>query len=298
MISLPQPRLALTYAFCRMQLPAVFLSWDAFGDHAHRTFDLFIRKAKESLDGSAYLDRLYAVDWYLCCACLEGEKPAWEVLFAARTGRSDCLLIDALRARASRLFPGNEERQDSAVTEFWGDLIISETDGKPGLLARYDGQRPLVPWLLVAFVNRHLSVFRKKGDVLTMPDEEVAVALPGPTDSRWHEAFVTAASEWLSTLKEEELLILGLRWRYRLTQREVAQLLGIHEGNVTRRFQGLRDRCVKQIGESLVQQGWTGDNVADFVLIEMGTVLTDDPRLSADHVGSLLRARGKELPSG
>ena len=34
----------------------------------------------------------------LASACLEGNQRAWESLFAAKAGRSDCLLMDALRA--------------------------------------------------------------------------------------------------------------------------------------------------------------------------------------------------------
>ena len=51
------------------------------------------------------------------------------MLFNARTGRSDCLLVDALRARAVRLYPRDEEKQDTAVTEFWSNLIAPESRG-------------------------------------------------------------------------------------------------------------------------------------------------------------------------
>ena len=59
---------------------------------------------------------------------------AWDRLFAARAGRTDCLLVDALRARAVRLYPRDEERQDSAVTEFWSHLLVSETPGSVPVL--------------------------------------------------------------------------------------------------------------------------------------------------------------------
>ena len=47
-----------------------------------------------------YLASLHALDWHVACACLEGSPQAWEQLFAARAGRSDCLLVDALRLGA------------------------------------------------------------------------------------------------------------------------------------------------------------------------------------------------------
>jgi hypothetical protein len=97
-------------------------------------------------------------------------------------------------------------------------------------------------------------------------------------------------------LSDEEVLLLGLRLRYRLSQREVAHVIGIHEGNVTRRTDKLRDRCLKEIGDKLLAQGWTGDDLQEFILTEMGAILLDDPRLSADRLASLLAEKGLKLP--
>jgi len=46
----------------------------------------------------------------------------------------------------------------------------------------------------------------------------------------------------------------------------------------------------------LLGEGWAGDDLEGFVLTELGSLLTDDPRLSADHLSRLLAARGKDLP--
>src|SRR4029078_12162744 len=102
-----------------------------------RTYSLFRDKVDAAATWPAYLDHLYPVDWFLASACIAGDGRAWEALcaavlggcaraweplFAAGAGRSDCLLLDALRARAVRLYPRDEERQDSAVSEFWSHL--------------------------------------------------------------------------------------------------------------------------------------------------------------------------------
>lgn len=285
----------LLYHFCRMQLPGVRLSPDTFGKHLQRTFELY--RAKEpNVTLQAYLDGLYAVDWYICCGCLEGQTSAWERLFASRTGRTDCLLVDALRARAVRLYPRDEEKQDSAVSEFWSHLIVSETPGSVPVLARYDGQRPLTPWLIRVFQNWHLSKLRARPEEVALPEEEIGLPLPAQTEDRWHESFVQAARDWLGQLPDDDLLLLGLRLRYRMSQREVAKLFGIHEGNVTRRTDKLRDRALNQIGEALVEQGWTGDDLHGFVLTEMAAVLLDDPRLAADRLATLLARRGQKPP--
>jgi hypothetical protein len=293
-------RVALLYHFIRLQLPAVRLPEPAFRGHLDRTFRLFVPKAAGPVTWAGYLEGLYAVDWAVCVGCLERQQSAWEILFAARTGRSDCLLVDALRARAVRLYPRDEERQDTAVTEFWGNLIAAESDTGLPVLARYDGQRPLAPWLIRVFQNWHLSKLRHHAGPVSLPDDEIAMPLDaGPKSEaapRWHESFVLAARDWLGTLTDDERLLLGLRWRYRLSQREAAKFFDLNEGTLTRRTDKLRDRALEQIGSRLLAEGWTGDDLEGFVLTELGALLTDDPRLSADQLGRLLAARGKALP--
>src|SRR5262245_45165112 len=163
---------ALLYHFCRLQLAPVALTAAAFERHLQRTFDLYRAKAGDTAAWPAYLESLHALDWFLCCACLEGDARAWERLFAARASRADCLLVDALRARAVRLYPRDEERQDSAVAEFWSHLLVSETPGSVPVLARYDGQRPLIPWLIRVFQNWHISQLRHRHDTQALPEDD------------------------------------------------------------------------------------------------------------------------------
>jgi RNA polymerase sigma factor (sigma-70 family) len=292
----PPARLSLAYHLCRLNVPAVDLPRDRFAEHLVRTFNLYRPKVTEPLTWPAYLDSLYLFDWAVCIGCLEGQEPAWELLFAARTGRSDSLLVDALRARACRLFPRDEERQDTAVNEFWSGLLVPEHEGSPPTLARYDGQRPLAPWLIRVFQNLHLSRLRQSSGTIALPDDDLAMPLPAPPPehTRWHEAFVAAARDWLDGASDQERLILGLRWRYKMSQREAANLLGVHEGTVSRQTDKLRDRALEQIGGRLVNEGWTGDDLESFILTELGGVLTDDPRLTADALGALLKAKGKQ----
>ncbi len=293
---------ALLYHFCRLRTPAVPLPLEVFAGHLERGFGLYRAKrarAGETVSWDGFLANLYALDWFLACACLEGDTRAWECLFASRASRSDCLLVDALRLRAVRLFPRNEERQEQAVTDFWGFLLAGERDGSLPVLARYDGQRPLVPWLIRVFQNKHLSDLRQEQGMQALPDEGLEEKdLPFPAqEERWHEEFRHAARDWLAGLTDQEVLILGLRLRYRLSQREVAAVLGIHEGNVSRQTARLRDHCLEQIGKHLRELGWTGDDLGEYVLKEMDSLLLDEPRLSADRLAALLAARGRRVPS-
>jgi RNA polymerase sigma factor (sigma-70 family) len=290
----PELLALLLYHFCRLRLPAVSLSATAFARHLERAFDLYRAKVgSEAPPREIYLESLHGPDSFLAWACLEGDARAWEALFAARVNRSEALLVDALRARAVRLFPRDSERQDEAVAEFWGFLLTGEREGATPVLARYDGQRPLVPWLIRVFQNRHLSELRHGPGAAPLPEDEPDVRGPDlpSSDARWHEEFRTAAHEWLSGLPEQEVLLLGLRLRYRLSQREAANVLGIHEGNVSRQTARLRDQCLEQIGRHLQEQGWTGDDLSGFILTEMDGLLLDEPRLSADRLAALLSAR-------
>jgi hypothetical protein len=291
----------LLYNFIRLQLPSIRIPELKFLAHLERSFRIFLPKNTGPVPWSAFLEGLYAVDWAVCVGCLEGQNPAWEILFNARTGRSDCLLVDALRARAVRLYPRDEERQDTAVTEFWSNLIAPESEDSLPVLARYDGHRPLAPWLIRVFQNWHLSKLRQSSGVSALPDDDYAVPMdpvPAVADpgGRWHEVFVQAARDWLGAIDDDDRLLLGLRWRYRMSQREAAKLFELNEGTLTRRTDKLRERALEQIGSKLVDEGWLGEDMEGFILTELGTLLTDDPRLAADNLGRILAAKGKKLP--
>ena len=64
-----------------------------------------------------------------------------------------------------------------------------------------------------------------------------------------------AARDWLGSIDDEERLLLGLRWRYRMSQREAAKLFGLNEGTLTRRTDKLRDRALEQIGAKTRRRG-------------------------------------------
>jgi RNA polymerase sigma factor (sigma-70 family) len=280
-------------------MPAVDLPRERCMEHLQRTYVLFQKKTETPVSWEAYLDQLYPLDWFLASACLENNRHAWEQLFASRAGRSDCLLMDALTARAARLYPRDEERQDTAVADFWGHLCVAETEGSVPVMARFDGQRPLVPWLIRVFQNWHISQLRKHPHAQALPDDDLAMPMPhgGEIEPRWREVFADAARAWLTKLDEEELLLLGLRIRYRLSQREVAQLLKVHEGTISRRTDHLRDQCLEYLAKELTDAGWTGDDVFELVRTEMIGLLLDDARLSVDALAQILAKKGKKIPA-
>ncbi len=289
----------VVYHYCRLQLPAVRLDRPHYDAHLRRMFELY-RGKSPAATWEHFIETLHPLDAFLCAACLENDSRAWEALFAARAGRADRLLVDALRARAVRLFPRDEERRENSVAEFWGHLIVSETPGSVPVLRRYDGQRPLVPWLIRVFQNWLISALRGRDTRTDLLADDDLVPDPDPpaiSEARWHEVFCDAARTWLAALPDQELLLLGLRLRYNLSQRHVADLLGKHEGTISRQITEVQKNCFAVIEEQMTAAGWSGDDLSSFVRSEMAALLTDEPRLSADHLAHILAAKGKALPA-
>ncbi len=288
-------RLPLLYHYCRLQRPGLQLNYQQFQSHLQRMYER-ARQMQPTLDWHSFLSQWQALDGFLAAACMEKLEAAWEQLFSAKVGRADRLLIDALRARAARLYPRHEYEQESVVNDFWGQLLVPPVEGSLPILARYDGLRPLVPWLLRVFQNRNISRLRSPGHhhASLSDDDHLEAADPheAQTTSVWHDLFRDAARDWLSSLTDHELILLGLRWRYQLSQREVAHLLKVHEGTLSRQMEKLRERCVTEIQQQLEQQGYTEDDIQSFILSEMASILLDDSRLSLANLGKKLKQLG------
>jgi len=303
-LPIPEPtvaevvRMRVACITARMQLPQVAVTETILMKRLRAAFELYAAKAPTAPTWADFLMDFYTLDWLVAVGCLERVNAAWELLFQARTGRSDCLLVDALRARACRLYPRDEEKRENAVSEFWSRLLAADTAHGSAVLERYDGKRPLAPWLIRVFQNWHLSQLRSSSHIVSLTDGDYALPLPATTaaESRWHEVFLEAGREWLQELPESERLLLGLRWRYKLSQRDAAVLLKVHEGTVSRRTDKLRDTALERIGDRLTDQGWTGDDLNGFILTEMGNLLLDEPSLSAEALRRSLQAQGIAAP--
>jgi len=81
-----------------------------------------------------------------------------------------------------------------------------------------------------------------------------------------------------------------------MSQREVATLLGVHEGTISGRTTSFGIMPCKRLG-IVSSRGVDRDDLEQFVLTELGGVLTDDPRLSAEELRRLLSAKGKSVPA-
>lgn len=299
---LPDARALSLYWFARLRLPRVALPADAFARHLDRAFAYAAtprgtpeeRAAFTPPSAHHFLERVYPLDGYLAFACLENDKSAWETLFATRT-QGEGLLYESLNRAAREFYPRDEGARDEAVASFWGGLLVSDADGRPAPLARYDALRPLVPWLITVFRNDNLTLIRRQSTrrkhyapmdpEAPLPAETRAV---DRAERPWFEAYRKAASEWLDGLTPDQLLLLGLRWTCRLDQREIAKLIGKHEGTVSRRFDQLSKAESEAVRGALERVGWDGEDVGEFRDVEMIDALQSDERLSLASVRRLL----------
>jgi len=286
----------LLYHFCRLRMPGIALPLGSFQRRLHQAYERHgnqCRHKGQPASWKDFLDNLHALDLFLASACLDNHKQAWEQLWALRASRTDSVLVDSLRRRAIRLLPRNAERQEEAVLDFWGYLLAGEKEGSTPILARYDGQRPLAPWLIRVFQNKILSDLRREQDLEPLPQDDVferEFPLPASGEDRWYHEFREAAREWLSGLSDQHMLLIGLRWRYKESQREVAKVLNIHEGNVTRRMTSLSEDFQTRVAGRLRELGWEGEDndLQSYIHKEMQSLLLDEPRLALDQLASLL----------
>lgn len=286
------PAVGLLFHYCRFQRPRMPIARSVYERRLQHMFDR-AQRIIPTLTGEQFLAGLHPLDAYLVMACLERLPPAWDLLFASRAGRSDRLLVDALRWHAIRFFPQNEALQEEHVNDFWSLLLAPDQEAGTPLLEKYDGQRPLVPWLIHCFRNHVITQERKRKHQEPLPELDLHDPHePQEATQRWSEAFADAARVWLGTLQEEELALLGLRWRYRLSQREVAKVFGIHEGNIAKRIDKIRAHCLEVVGREMEAAGWLGENLHGFILREMDSLLLEEPRLTAENLARHLHQLG------
>jgi len=122
---------------------------------------------------------------FITIASYRGQSAAWEVLFNARTGRSDCLLVDALRARAALRITSDPPQFIAAMQ--LGVTLTSLAIGAVGEQALTRAFDPvmatlvalILAFLIITFLHVVIGELVPKGASLRY-SERVALAVAAP----------------------------------------------------------------------------------------------------------------------
>lgn len=135
------------------------------------------------------------------------------------------------------------------VENFSADLILPRQDAPPRI-AQYQGRTPLAAWLRVVVANHCLSQLRRRR--AWAPVEELAEDRPPAAHDHQpcRELLAPLVGMAIGTLEDEDRLLLKLLVLDEVPQQKVAQLLGIHSGNVTRR----RQRAAQSVWRSVAAE--------------------------------------------
>lgn len=285
------PELDILYHLGRLTWPDLPVSREEFLGQVDRSLQIGRAREGQGLSVESWIGKLRLRDWWLAMACLQDSdqgvrEKAWTRLVAGTVPATGRLLTDSLAEKARTIYREDEESRDRAVAGFWGLLLAGGGDNSRGPLCRYDGTSPLIPWILTVFHNHLVDEARKRARELG----EIPPETPQPDHLELPEEvvhrFVDRARAWLRGIPDREAQVLALVWRHGLSQRQVAELLGKHESNVSRDLRRMREEFQRVTGDLLDGDEPGGvDNPQEIweacLLREMGHVLGDDPRLSA-----------------
>ena len=164
--------------------------------------------------------------------CVQGDAAA--LVWLREHCHSDLLNILSSRG-ASRT-----EAED-LLADLWSDCVPGGEE-KPSLLEKFNGRCKLLAWLSTVATRRWIDFKRRQSRIVYQADS-------GDSDDRLEQVSPRSALDGENALVEilrrslqcafsrctsEALVLLRLRYVYKLSQRELARMLGWHESRVSR----------------------------------------------------------------
>jgi RNA polymerase sigma-70 factor (ECF subfamily) len=244
--------------------------------------------ACKHLNGSAdepsvvnFTKKLYLRDLYLACGCVYHSEKAWTT-FDVRYRK---FLTDLVRF-CYRHGTDNEEVADSVFVS----LYFNDRSGRQRI-ASYDGRSSLATWLRVIVINRAIndrSERRLASDegVGDIPDSRALTNLDATLRARRYGSILSESlSQALREITAKERLMLLWRYEQNLQLGEIAQLMGIHQSNVTRQLLRLQTRLRVSVVQRLASQHQMSASAIEECLAEV----VDNPQISIPLM-SLIKA--------
>jgi RNA polymerase sigma-70 factor len=194
---------------------------------------------------SVELERCGGADLHLACACDRGAPRAWEVLRA----RCTAPLLGLLRAQGAP--PALAEE---LVVDVLGELCTPPVSGRDRTrIGAYDGRAGLLTWLSVIALRRLADRRRRDdagrreagpGEARADPARDPARRMIEDETARLFEEALRAA--W-ARLDARERVAALCAYRDRLSQGEIAHLLGTTQSTVSRMLQGVLERLRAEV---------------------------------------------------
>jgi RNA polymerase sigma-70 factor (ECF subfamily) len=205
-------------------------------------------------DGSplSLLASVQGPDFYLACACTQGERRAIAAFdayhlpevprFLAPLGRGDAFAAEVAQRLREKLFVAPE--------------------GEAPKIAEYNGRSAMGAWLRVIAVRTALSLLRREKSESAPRDEvraRAALAAPDPeldyVRARYGPEFREAFGATLASLDAEQKTLLRLHYIDGLTIDELGSIFALHRSTVARRIVQCRkavlDDSARRISEKL-----------------------------------------------
>jgi RNA polymerase sigma-70 factor (ECF subfamily) len=212
---------------------------------------VFVRRLERHL-GSATADDLARIrcdDFYLACACAEGDDAAIRAFERRFAG-----VIDGAVARFAR----TDERRAELKQLVRQRLFVAPPGAEPRI-ASYSGRGFLENWLRVAAVRACINAERG-AKLEDAADDEALDVLPDGHDlelgflkSHYRSAFRSAFARAVERLAPAERLVLRLSVLEGLTCDELAASLGVHRATAARRTARARQQLVDGTREELAR---------------------------------------------
>lgn len=221
-------------------------------------------------DVDDFVDKLQADDLCLIVACEQGSEKAWTDL-VARFGST-------VRS-AARSVSANEESAEDLAQSIWAELhgLRIRKDGKPASkLAYYSGRGSLAGWLRAVVGQLAVDQHRKQSRLVQTEDDADFDRLLQKEDQSWSgyaekmnpETEVSdkrasadlqkALADSISSLSDEDRLLVKLYYFDGLKLHEAGAILGVHEATASRRLTRIHADLRLSVAESLKKEhGWT-----------------------------------------
>jgi RNA polymerase sigma-70 factor (ECF subfamily) len=202
---------------------------------------------------TAFYRSLRLPDLALAQACALGRESAWQRFFS--TYRAP--LTEAAIAITGSATIGHD-LADSLYAELFG---LSAREGeRRSPLASYSGRGTLLAWLRSTLVQRHIDHHRRTHREIPLEVIEgserdtapVASANPLPAEL---DRLTHAVARTLEVLAAEDRFLLTAYFLDRQTMLQMARLLHVHEGTVSRRLKRLTEDLHKQLLRQLQHGG-------------------------------------------